>query len=199
MPGASHKTQAHGNAASERFSGGRVRGSLVRAHSDWVRDHCDRHEVVAFFEAIPPSMRSLLIAGWYRFEDFVELDRVIVNQFGDGDVRFLQDLGAFSARQYLSGAYRLLQDSGVHEFFHRSVLLRTQFYDFGRAEYFERAERQGQMIHSGFDSYSPLYCSSAVGFYRECLRLHGGRAADVCESRCQCRGDDTCTFELFWT
>src|SRR5689334_21263000 len=129
----------------ERFDGGRVKGVMVRAHVDWVRDHRDRAEVIEFFEEIPRAMRTVLAASWYPFADVIELDRVIMNRFGEGEISFLQELGAYSARQSLGGVYRSFQRSAVHEFFHRSALLHGQFQDFGTAEYQELHDGEGRM------------------------------------------------------
>jgi hypothetical protein len=183
---------------TERFAGGRVKGSMVRAHVDWVRDHRDRDEVIDFFEAVPFTMRNVLVASWYPFEDAIQLDRIIMNRFGDGEPRFLRELGSYSARLNLDGVYRFFQRSGVHEFFRGSARLHAQFQDFGTAEYRELTACEGQMIHAGYPSYSPLYCASATGFYRTCIELHGGKDVDVWESHCQCRGEATCTFEMLW-
>jgi len=47
--------------------------------------------------------------------------------------------------------------------------------------------------------YSPLYCASAVGFFWEALLRHGARQARVEESKCHCRGDRVCLYELEWS
>jgi len=172
---------------------------MVRAHVDWVRDHRDRTEIIEFFEAIAPRMRTVLSATWYPFEDVIELDRVIMDRFGHGDPQFLQELGAYSARQNLNGVYRSFRRDDVHEFFRRSAVLHHQFQDFGNARYAETGATEGRMIHSEYASWSPLYCASAIGFYHECIRLHGGMNVAVWESQCLCRGDATCTFELVWS
>lgn len=183
---------------AERFEGGRVKGAMVRAHIDWVRDHRDRAEVIEFFETIPHSMRAVMTSSWYAFADVVELDRLIMNRFGHGELAFLQELGAYSARQSLTGALRFLRRADVHEFFRRAALLHAQFQDFGTAAYEELGATRGRMIHGSYTSYSPLYCASAIGFHRQCIRLHGGMHVEVRESACQCLGDDACLFELAW-
>jgi len=166
---------------------------MVRSHIDWVRDHRDRSEVIEFFEAVPATMRTVLSAAWYPFPDAVELDRIIMNWFGNGDLRFLQELGAYSAR------LNLMRGSDAHDFFRRSALLHRQFHDFGTASYRELSPLRGSMMHTAYPSYSPLYCAGAAGFYRECVRLHGGVSVEVAETSCQCRGEEACTFEMVWT
>jgi hypothetical protein len=183
----------------EQFDGGHVKGWVLRRHIDWVRDHCDRDEVIAFFEALPRPLRNLVVTSWYGFKEAIEVDRMILNRFGDGDLRFLEHLGAYSARQSLNGGYSVLQRSGVHEFFRRSALLHAELQDFGTSTYLALEPTEGQMKHAEYSSYSPLQCSSALGFYRECIRLHGGGDVDVWESHCQCHGDETCTFEMSWS
>jgi len=185
--------------ATEHFAGGRVKGSMVQAHIDWVRTHRDRGEVIAFFESIPPAMRSVAPSMWVPFQQMIELDRIAVSEFGKGDIAFMQELGAYSARQNLTGVFRLFQRADVHGFFRRSAQLHNRFHDFGSAAYEELSANEGQLIHRGYLSYSPLYCASAIGFYHECIRLHGGTNVAVWESTCQCRGDETCTFELLWS
>jgi hypothetical protein len=175
----------------ERFAGGCVRGSVVRAHIDWVRDHRDRSEIIEFFEAVPPSMRTVLSAAWYPFADAIEVDRIIMNWFGHGELRFLEEIGAYAAKQEARG-------SGVHAFFRRLASLHRQLHNFGNAVYREGSPAHGRMIHTAYVSYSPLYCASAIGFYRECIRLHAGGRAEVTETSCQCRGEESCTFDLAW-
>jgi len=199
MPNTLHRiADTHILAGAESVGAGNVRGSMVRGHIDWVRDYRDRDEVIAFFEAIPRQMRNVLVSSWYPFGDAMEIDRVIMNRFGGGELPFLEDLGAYSARQNLRGADRPFHPSSVHDFFRRTTLAHTQSHDFGSAEYLEVGPTAGVMILSRYSSFSPLYCSSAIGCYRECIRLHGGLEVEVWESRCQCHGDDSCTFEMFW-
>ncbi len=124
---------------------------------------------------------------------------MILNRFGEGDLGFLQGLGAYSARQSLSGGYHPLQRSSLHQFFRRSALLHAESQDFGTSAYLELEPTEGRMIHAGYCSYSPLHCASVIGFYRECIRLHGAVDVEVRESFCQCHGDEFCTFEMSWT
>jgi hypothetical protein len=185
--------------STERFAGGNVRGSVVRAHLDWVRDHRDRTEIIEFFELLPPAMRTVVPASWYPFQDLIEVDRVILNRFGSGDLSLLEDVGAYAARRILDGLRRYPRSTSVHEFFRRTALVRTELQDFGAAKYQTVDEAGGRMTHEEEVSCSPIHCATAIGFYRQSIRLHGGAGVQVWESTCQCRGDASCTFELLWT
>src|SRR5882724_6039324 len=84
----------------EYLAGGRVKGSMIRAHLDWVRDHAAREETIELFESLPPGVRqqvsTVLAASWYDFATLIAVDRTILTFFGHDDVRFLEQLGAYS-------------------------------------------------------------------------------------------------------
>jgi predicted hydrocarbon binding protein len=189
-------------ASGEQLSGGRVKGSMIRAHLDYARDHASRDEIIELFETLPVAIRrevaTVLAASWYDFSTLIAVDKRIVEMFGNDAPTFPEQLGRYSAEKNLSGVNRFFQRDGVHEFFRRMALLHGQFQDFGTAEYVELAPFSGCMQHRGYVAYSPLYCASAVGFYRECVRQHGGREVDVSELECQCAGDQVCRFAITW-
>jgi predicted hydrocarbon binding protein len=188
--------------SAERFAGGRVKGSMLRAHVDWVRDHRSREETIEFFESIPGPIRqqlgTILPTTWHPFETLIAVDRIILERFGDGHLKLAEELGCYSARLTLSSVYRSFRRDDVHDFFVHSALLHQQYQDFGTAAYYRLDSTAGRMAHRDYTSYSPLYCASAVGFYREAVRLHGGTHIEVVESECQCDGEENCTFELSW-
>lgn len=187
---------------SERLGTGRVKGSLLRAHLDWVRDHRSRDETIEFFESLPSPLRhelsGVLPTTWHAFSTLIAVDRVIVDRFGHGRFDILEELGTWSARTTLGGVYRFFRRDDLHDFFARAALLHVQYQDFCTAAYDATSETSGVMRHRGYVSYSPLYCASAIGFYRECIRLHGGTRITIAETSCHCHGDDACAFELAW-
>jgi hypothetical protein len=188
--------------AREQLTGGRVKGSIIRAHLNWVRDHASREETIELFEALPAAVRgevaTVLAASWYDFATLIAVDRTILSLFGSNEITFLERLGAYSAQANLSGVYRFLHPDALHELFRRAAALHRQFQDFGTAEYSALSPGAGVMQHREYTAYSPLFCASAIGFYRECVILHGGTDVEVRETECQCRGASACSFEMAW-
>ena len=73
--------------ALPRWNGERVKGSTIRAHIDWVREHASREETIEFFEMLPPDVRRLVAIvmpyAWYEATTLRAIDRTIVAMFGD--------------------------------------------------------------------------------------------------------------------
>ena len=171
----------------------------MAAHIGWVTDHHSPAEVAQFWNALPPAiherLRGLILPiNWYDFSDLIAVDRAIMNLFGSGMTTILRDLGGYSARKNLKGSTR----AAVHDFLADGARIHPRYMDFGRAEYMQTSGTAGRMIHSNYTSYSPLYCESAIGYYRESVALHGVSSASVIESTCQCCGDAACTFVIRW-
>ena len=183
----------------ECFVAGRVKGSVIRPHIDWVRDHGDRAEVIEFFHEIRPAVRVVSAAAWYAFEDLIQLDRVIINRFGGGESRCMADVGQYAARQALGRVKAAGSHRVIHHYLHRSALQHHDTHDFGNAFYRELEPAAGRLVRNNWTSFSPLYCETTAAFYREAIRLIGGADVEVWEAECQCRGGETCTFEMMWS
>ncbi|HEY3053585.1 MAG TPA: hypothetical protein VGK04_09390 [Thermoanaerobaculia bacterium] len=184
----------------EVLTGGRIKGGVIRAHLEWLRRNHGESAVTHLVQSLPAHLSteisSALPSSWCSFESVVTLDRAIAQQHGNN---VLKDLGRFSAKINLDTTYRLFKREDIHEFFRRSVALHAQFMDFGTVVYEQSGDHGGRMLHSGYPCYSPTYCASAIGYYEEALRIHGGRNVIVSESSCQCGGDAACTFVMRWS
>jgi len=181
------------------LKGGRVKGGIMAAHIGWVTDHHAPAEVAQFWNALPIAtherLRGLILpTSWYDFSDLMAVDRTISNVFGSGLTTILRDLGGYSARKNIKTS----TGASVHDFLAYGARIHSTFMDFGRAEYVRTSATAARMIHSNYTSFSPLYCESAIGFYRESVALHGITNASVIESTCQCCGDESCTFVIRW-
>lgn len=173
----------------------RVKDSVIRAHLDWVRDYCSRDETIELFEALPPAVRqhvaTMIPGGWYDLALLLEVDRTIVDLLGNGDPRFLRQVGAWCARN-------VAPIGTLHDFFRRRVALHRELHTSGTLEYLELGASSGVMCHVGADGVHELLCAAAAGYYAEAIVRYAGAPVVVSETECRCRGDVRCRFDLAW-
>ena len=191
------------DAPREVLAGGRVKGGMMAAHVGWATGGRAPRDVAAFWSALPFALQRSLggkvdVDEWYEFADLIAVDRAIVNTYGGGGIGILRDIGAYSARLNLAGMCKSFGRDAIHQFLENGARLHRQFQDFGEVACLALGAESRQMVHGGYCSYSPMYCESALGYYRESLALHGARNISVEETICQCRGGESCTFALRW-
>ena len=191
------------NTPREVLAGGRIKGGMMAAHLAWATNGRSESEVARFWSLVPNDVRELLggmilPVNWYEFADLIAVDRAIVRVYGGGDDSVLREVGAHSARLNLNGVYKVYRRDSIHEFLETGARLHSKFQDFGDAAYVKSGPSAGAMVHRGYPSYSPLYCQSALGYYRESIKLHGAQNIVVDETSCQCLGAESCAFALRW-
>ncbi len=187
----------------ERLEGGKIKGVMLRGHISWIREQYGEPGVRQILDSLSDESRthaeSPLASVWYPFSALIELDRAIIQQWGEGKPEFVRVLGSYSAKSGLSTTYKLFKRSTLHEFFERSTLLHSQFQDFGTMEFKDLGERKVQMVHGNYVCFSPIFCESALGYYEQVVSLHGDKAIAVREVTCRPAGDKACTYEIEWT
>ena len=190
------------NVRRESLAGGRVKGAMVRAHLQFVRDRLGEPALAATLKALPPKVagevNGLLSSTWCSFESLITLDRTIAQVAHRDERELMRELGRYSAQINLSTIYRAFHRDDIHEFFRNSAMLHRQFQDFGDCVYEPIDKTHGRISIRNATCYSPAYCSSETGYLEQVIATHGGTSASVIESQCQCLGDDRCTFELRW-
>jgi len=186
----------------EALTGGHVKGAMVRAHVQFLRDRFGEPAVEKAFARLTPAASSevhqALTSSWCSFETLVSLDRAIADSTGHHEIDLMRELGRYSAQINLAGVYRAFRRDDIHDFFRRSAALHKQFQDFGTCEYERVAETHGRISVRNASCYSPVYCASETGYLEKVIAIHGGKDARILESACQCVKDDRCTFEMHW-
>ena len=190
------------SARSETLAGGRVKGAMVRAHLQFVKDRLGDAMLAKTFDALPPAVSAevngILPSTWCSFESLIALDRTIARVAGRDQRDLMRELGRYSAEINLSTVYRAFHREDIHGFFRHSATLHRQFQDFGTCVYEPLGDGYARISIRDAVCYSPSYCSSEIGYLEQVITSHGGTSAAVTESACQCAGDDRCTFELRW-
>ena len=124
----------------ESLVGGRVKGAMVRAHLQFVRDRLGETGAGANAgcAARGGGCRGPRDAGrrpGARSRVWSLLDRTIARVAGRDERELMRELGRYSAQINLSTIYRAFHRDDIHEFFRNSATLHRQFQDFGTCAY----------------------------------------------------------------
>jgi len=177
---------------------------MLHAHLDWASERFA--DVAAALKPLVPDAcfgtvsPGLLANNWLSLRCLVAIDRAIAQAARSGhDTDVFVELGHHSAVSNLKGVYQGFAVEEPHRFFERAARLHDRFQNFGRSTYEKLQPRSGRIQLLDYTEYSPVFCHSAVGFYRgalETMQVPG--PISVREVACTCAGAPTCSFELNW-
>jgi predicted hydrocarbon binding protein len=180
----------------------KVKGVMFSGRKQLLGEIATPEEINTIFEKLSARtrgyVRNPLASSWCEFESVIELDRTIHNELKGRYPNVLALIGAASAELGIGRIYRSLDSGELYQSLENQALFHDQYQKFGSVK-FERTPSGGRVVYSGYPCYSPVYCASAFGYFLEAILRHGGTSPSVTESRCQCKGDKTCTFELTWS
>ena len=98
------------NRRRESLAGGHVKGAMVRAHLQYVRDRLGEEALARTLAALPPPVAAevtgLLVSTWCSFESLIALDLAITRVAGGNAAELVRELGRYSAQINLSTFYR---------------------------------------------------------------------------------------------
>ena len=179
----------------------KVKGVMFGARKQFLLEALGEEGFKAFLAKLTPRTRAYaknpLASSWVEFESLIELDRTIHNELKARYPNVLMLIGAASAELGIGRIYKSLDSDSLVQFLEGNVAFHDQYQKFGTLR-FEKTPSGGKMIYGNYPCYSPVYCVSALGYFMESILRHGGTAPTVVETKCQCHGEKTCTFELSW-
>lgn len=179
----------------------KVKGVMFGGRKQFLIDTIGEERFNKLLEKLTPRTRSYvktpLASSWCEFESLIELDRAIHAELKNEYPNVLALIGAASAELGVGRVYRSLDSEELAQFLENNALFHNQYQKFGNVR-FEKTPSGGRMTYMNYPVFSPVYCASAVGFFLETIMRHGGTDPTVTESKCQCLGDKTCTFEMTW-
>jgi len=179
----------------------KVKGVMFGARKQFLLDTVGEEGFQAILEKLTPRTRSYvktpLASSWSEFESLIELDRTIHNELKAKYPNVLALIGAASAELGIGRIYRSLDSESLVQFLETNAQFHDQYQKFGAVR-FEKTNSGARMIYTNYPVYSPVFCASAFGYFLESILRHGGNDPAVTETKCQCLGDKTCTFEMTW-
>ncbi|MGZ7080759.1 MAG: hypothetical protein ACXVJT_15205 [Thermoanaerobaculia bacterium] len=179
----------------------KVKGVMFGARKHFLVEHLGEDGFLKFLSRLTPRTKQYvkmpMASSWCEFESLIELDRAIHDELKSKHPNVLALIGAASAELGIGKVYRSLDTDELTKFLETNALFHDQYQKFGRVK-FEKTSGGARMIYTAYPCYSPVYCGSAFGYFLESILRHGGNDPKVTETRCQCRGDSSCTFEMIW-
>jgi predicted hydrocarbon binding protein len=179
----------------------KVKGVMFGARKHFLVEHLGEEGFLKFISRLTPRTKQYvkmpMASSWCEFESLIELDRAIHEELKSKHPNVLALIGAASAELGIGKVYRSLDTNELTKFLETNALFHDQYQKFGRVK-FEKTAGGTKMIYTAYPCYSPVYCASAFGYFLESILRHGGSDPKVTETRCQCRGDASCTFEMVW-
>ena len=179
----------------------KVKGVMFGGRKQFLTDTLSEEALNAFYAKLTPRTRGYvktpLASSWCEFESLIELDRAIHNELKSKYPNVLALIGAASASLGIGRIYRSLDSEELVHFLENNAMFHDQYQKFGTVR-FEKTANGARMIYSNYPCYSPIFCASAFGYFIESILRHGGSDPKVTESKCQCHGEKTCTFEMSW-
>ena len=179
----------------------KVKGVMFGGRKQFLLDTLGEAGFNELMEKLSPRTRSYvktpLASSWCEFDSLVELDRATYETLKTKQPNVLALIGAASAELGIGRVYRSLDSEQLTTFLENNALFHNQYQKFGSVK-FEKTPNGGRMVYMNYPVYSPIYCASAVGYFLESILRHGGTEPNVVETKCQCLGEKSCTFEMSW-
>lgn len=179
----------------------KVKGVMFGARKHFLTEQLGEEKFTKFLTKLSQRTRQYtkmpMASAWCEFESLIELDRAIHDELKAQHPNVLALVGAASAELGIGKVYKSLDTTELTKFLETNAQFHDQYQKFGRVK-FEKTAGGAKMIYSAYPCYSPAYCASAFGYFLESILRHGGTDPKVTETRCQCRGDSSCTFEMIW-
>jgi len=179
----------------------KVKGVMFGGRKAFLLETLGEAGFARLLEKLTPRTRGYvktpLASSWCEFESLIELDHAIHEEMKGTHPNVLALIGAASAELGIGRVYRSLDSEELEKFLENNALFHNQYQKFGVVK-FEKTPKGARMIYSNYPCYSPVYCASAIGYFQESILRHGGTDPAVVETKCQCHGDKTCTFEMTW-
>jgi predicted hydrocarbon binding protein len=179
----------------------KVKGVMFGGRKQFLLETLGEEGFAAFIAKLTPRTRGYvktpLASSWCEFESLIELDRAIHNELKSRFPNVLALIGAASAELGIGRIYKSLDSESLVQFLEGNAMFHDQYQKFGNVQ-FEKTPTGARMIYSNYPVYSPIFCASAFGYFQESILRHGGTDPSVTETKCQCHGDKTCTFEMKW-
>lgn len=183
-------------------AGAHMKGQIFLARLEYLREAHGSEGLQRVLASLPAQDRERLAGvdreAWYPFAMLLRLDRAIGLVLAPGDPAIYERLGEASSRhrvEWLGEHARLVS---VHGFLSRVADEHARFHTFGKAAYRRTGFTEGEIRYSDYPELEDIWCRASTGYFKGAIEFLTGGPATVRETKCQCRGDEACLFQMNW-
>lgn len=142
----------------------------------------------------------IIASGWYPAEDFLEVLRTAAKMLPIKKEEYYEMVGRSSANQDLNGVYHeFRRDGDPLGMLKAAVLAWRSYHDTGKILVTPEGENSARVDLAGYMMACEEMCAINTAWIDEDLRLAGARDIEVAHTRCCCRDDQLCRWEVRWT
>lgn len=181
-----------------------VKGSAFASRIRWVKLNQGEPGLARLQGTAGPELGEILengavMARWYPFEQFVEINQAIDRTFGKGDLALVKPLGRHGADANLTTIYRLFFKVGtVKWIMARAARLWGMHYDSGQLIVQQSPGKEVELRIDGFATPHRVHCLAVQGWAERSVELSGAHDVVLDELACRASGDETCRFRITW-
>lgn len=153
----------------------KVKGSSLKSKFDFIKEHFSSKKEELIRELFEDrNIFPLLESQWYDYSIYIDLLNTIAISIYKGDLKKLENLGAYSAKLALNGIYKsFVSQKDFLTFLKNVSLLHSRFYNKGKMDVFIKSDNVVELVLSGAPRYDEADIYIAAGFYLEAAKLCG--------------------------
>jgi hypothetical protein len=144
--------------------------------------------------------RPIVVNNWLDYNIWWKLLEVTDQLMGAGDGRIIQEVGAFDAKESLTGIYQIFLSIASPSFIiSQSQILWRRYYDSGEMCVI-MVNPESTVLHLQGISGMPLHHEwELIGWMKTALELAGAKKPQIQHTTCLAKGEAYCTFLASWS
>ncbi len=145
------------------------------------------------------QLREISVMEWCPVEPVLAFHYAMDRLYGSGDLSVCTRAGHFSAGWALNTILKIfVRLRSPLWLVEKATSVWSRYHDSGVWEFEQTANGRILGNLKNFQVRDPALCARLRGWLVGAIELTGGKAPQVSEPRCVCRGHDYCTFTATW-
>ena len=145
------------------------------------------------------SLSGVQAIGWYPVEPVLRYHHALERTFGTGDFSLCTRAGTFSATWSMNTVLKVfLRFKSPTWLVDKATRVWDRYHDTGRWQVASPGPNQIQGTLLDFAVKDVAFCARLRGWLQGAIEATGGKNAAIVETRCACRGHESCVFLSSW-